>query len=90
MIGQSPRSPLIWLPLLTGGLACALVLSLGIGSVPLAPAQVVQALLRPNDQAVRAADIAIVWDLRLARALLAACVGAGLAGARRGVPGAVS
>lgn len=81
MIGQSSRSPLIWLPLLTGGLACALVLSLGIGSVPLAPARVVHALLRPNDQAVRTADIAIVWDLRLARALLAACVGAGLAGA---------
>lgn len=76
-----PHSPLVWAPLLVGGLACALVLSLGIGSVPLAPARVVQALLRPNGQAVRAADIAIVWDLRLARALLAACVGAGLAGA---------
>lgn len=79
--GGSWRSPLLWAPLLAGGLLVALVLSLGVGAVGLSPARVALALLSPADPAVRAADVAIVWDLRLARALLAALSGAGLAAA---------
>ncbi|MCU0490339.1 MAG: iron ABC transporter permease [Chloroflexaceae bacterium] len=71
----------LWGPLLLGGLALALLLSLGVGAVTLTPAQVMQALLSPDSPGLRPADVAIVWDLRLARALLAALVGAGLAGA---------
>jgi len=61
------------MPLLLG--ATALV-SLGVGAVPLPPTEVVRALLDPKgvDPPVRA----IVWDLRLARVLMAMAVGAGL------------
>lgn len=76
-----PALPPLWPALLTGGLALAVVLSLGVGGVALSPARVVRALFAPADPSVRAADVAIVWDLRLARVLLAALVGAGLAGA---------
>ncbi len=72
---------LLWATLLTSVLAVVMLLSLGVGGVALAPERVLGALLSPNDPAVRPADVAIVWDLRLARVLLAALVGAGLAGA---------
>lgn len=81
MIRRSPPSPLLWAPLLAGGLGVAMVLSLGVGGVALSPDRVVRALFAAADPAVRPADVAIVWDLRLARVLLAALVGAGLAGA---------
>lgn len=80
MTRRAPLTPLVWAPALAGGLALAIVLSLGVGGVGLAPGRVVRALLSPADPAVRPADVAIVWDLRLARVLLAALVGAGLAG----------
>lgn len=57
----------------------ALIVSLGVGAVPLTPGEVVAALTRADT--VPAAHITIVWDLRLPRALLALLVGAGLAGA---------
>jgi iron complex transport system permease protein len=56
-------------------------LSLGVGAVALPPERVLRALLDRGDPLLRPADVAIVWDLRLARALLALLVGAGLAGA---------
>jgi iron complex transport system permease protein len=76
------RAPL-WgrVTLLSGALLVALVLSLGTGAVALPPGHVLRALLDRADPALRQADVAIVWDLRLARALLALLVGAGLAGA---------
>jgi iron complex transport system permease protein len=64
-------------------LAIALVLSLGLGAVPLAPGQVLTALAlhTPWGGPADAATVTIIWDLRLARALLAALIGAGLAAA---------
>jgi iron complex transport system permease protein len=67
--------------LLSGALLVSLLLSLGTGAVALPPARVLRALLNRADSALRPADVAIVWDLRLARSLLALLVGAGLAGA---------
>jgi iron complex transport system permease protein len=78
MIGK--RSSLVaWLALLGAALLLALVLSLGLGAVALPPQCVLRALI--DRSGLRPADVAIVWDLRLARALLALLVGAGLAGA---------
>ncbi len=79
MSGRALARPLVWAPLLALALATAGVLSLGVGAVGLAPRAVLGALLAPG--AAEAAAVTIVWDLRLARALLAALVGAGLAGA---------
>ncbi|MFQ5856519.1 MAG: FecCD family ABC transporter permease [Anaerolineae bacterium] len=68
---------------LSGLLAIALVLSLGLGAVPLTPGQVLGVLAAhtPWGSPVDKIDATIVWDLRLARALLAALIGAGLAAA---------
>lgn len=62
-------------------LLAALVLSLGVGAVAIAPAQVLYALLAKarGTAAPDAMHITIVWDFRLARALLAVVVGGGLA-----------
>jgi iron complex transport system permease protein len=65
--------------LLAGLLALAVFVSLGLGAVNIPPAQVWAALTSP--QSVSPADRTIVWDFRLSRALLAAVVGAALAGA---------
>lgn len=56
-------------------LAAALVLALAVGAAPIRPAAVVRALTGGGDATTRA----IVLDLRLPRAVLAALVGAGLA-----------
>ena len=63
-------------------LVIAIFLSLGIGAVNIPPAQVWAALVPqgPDPQGNSAAHT-IVWDLRLPRILLAAGVGAALAGA---------
>lgn len=58
-------------------LLAALVFSLGVGAVYIPPRQVLNALL--GSPGARPADVAIVRDLRLARVLLAALIGAGLA-----------
>ena len=64
-------------------LALALVLvgagSVGVGAVPLAPADVWEALARGGAGGGAATSRAIVWDLRLPRILLAALIGGGLA-----------
>jgi iron complex transport system permease protein len=78
-VGRGRLPALLWMALLAALLLVAGVLSLGVGAVALPPGRVIAALADPAT--ARAADVAIVWDLRLARALLAALVGAGLAGA---------
>ncbi len=65
--------------LVGGGLAAALLLGLAVGPVTLPVGQVVAALLRPEDPALSRTTVTIVWDLRLARSLLALAIGAGLA-----------
>jgi iron complex transport system permease protein len=70
---------------LLGGLGAllvtAVILSLGVGAVAIPPGQVVTALLA-RARGIEAPDVThatIVWDLRLARVLLAVAVGGGLA-----------
>lgn len=67
--------------LLLALLGLATLFSLGVGAVFLPPGRVVNALLHPSGAGVKAADVVIVRDLRLARVLLAALIGAGLAAA---------
>lgn len=55
-------------------LVCA-VFSLGIGSLPLAPSQVVAALMAPAGDAASS----VVWSIRMPRVLLGVLVGGGLA-----------
>ncbi|HEY66537.1 MAG TPA: iron ABC transporter permease [Caldilineae bacterium] len=64
---------------LMGLLTLATLLSLGVGPVALSPARVADALLHRSDPGISRTTVAIVWDLRLARALLAVTIGAGLA-----------
>jgi iron complex transport system permease protein len=74
---------------LSGLLLAALVVSLGLGAVPVAPGQVLEALAShtPWGGPANPVDVTIVWDLRLARALLAALIGAGLATAGAALQG---
>lgn len=65
--------------LLSSLLTLAIFLSLGLGAVTIAPAQVWAALAAPGD--INPAIQTIVWDFRLARVLLVAVAGAALAGA---------
>jgi len=60
-------------------LVVVVILSLGFGAVAISPGQVLN-VLNPN-ATPSAATQTIVWDLRLARVLLAALTGAGLGGA---------
>ncbi len=60
---------------LGGALALAAVLSLIVGSVPLAPGDVLAALAGGGDATART----VVWQLRLPRTVLAVAVGGGLA-----------
>jgi iron complex transport system permease protein len=80
MVRRAPLPPLLWAPLLLGGVLVALLYSLGVGGVAVPLDQVARALVTPRDPTLRPAYLTIVWELRLARALLAALVGAGLAG----------
>ena len=79
-IGAVPTKAL-WLLGLSALAVAAGTVSLAVGSVPLAPDAVASALAHPS-----ASDLAhtVVWDIRLPRLLIAACVGAGL-----GVAGAM-
>ena len=79
---SSQAWPILLLSIL---LALAIFLSLGIGAVNIPPARV-WAVLNPQASidAVSPATRTIVWDLRLARVLLAALVGGS------GFPGFVS
>jgi len=70
---------IVTLLVLTGFLLVILVFSLGVGAVFISPDRVLNVLVNPNKPGLDPTDIAIVRDLRLARILLAALVGAGLA-----------
>jgi iron complex transport system permease protein len=66
---------------LIGLLLVSLILSLGVGAVTLSPSQVMAALWAKAGGAATVAPttLTIIWDLRLARALLAVVIGAALA-----------
>lgn len=65
-------------------LAFSLIVSLGVGAVPLAPSEVLAAL---SGSPLKGSHSAIVWDFRLARVLLASLCGAALASAGAGFQG---
>jgi iron complex transport system permease protein len=78
---MSKRGYIASLFILSGLLVLAVLLSLGVGAVALPPGRVLGVLLSLSGSEVSRTDVAIIWDLRLARVLLAALIGAGLAGA---------
>jgi iron complex transport system permease protein len=78
---MSNRRFLFFMVLMLALLALATVFSLGVGAVFLPPGRVLGVLLHPPGPEVMSTDLAIVRDLRLARVLLAALIGAGLAAA---------
>jgi iron complex transport system permease protein len=65
-------------------LILGLIVSLGVGAVPLTPGEVLAAL---SGSPAKASQSAIVWDFRLARVLLASLCGAALASAGAGFQG---
>ena len=75
------RNAAYLLAVLGGALVIVLILSLGMGAVAIPPGQVLSIIAQQVVHAPGAAsaEATIVWDFRLARALLAACIGAGLA-----------
>jgi iron complex transport system permease protein len=70
-----------WTPLLasTFALGLGLLLAVGVGSVQVAPLEVLQALWHGASGERLSASETIVWQIRLPRVLLAALVGASLA-----------
>jgi len=60
-------------------LLVTLVISVGMGAVSIPPRQVLAVLLQRSNPELSRTTVAIVWDLRLARTLLALVIGAGLA-----------
>ncbi len=77
------RVPLAY-SVLVLALVGGVVISLGVGAVPLSPTQVLAALLGHPE---RPAQAAIVWDFRLGRVLLVCVCGAALAAAGTGFQG---
>ncbi|MBN1426735.1 MAG: iron ABC transporter permease [Anaerolineae bacterium] len=77
------RAGLVY-PILGLALIMGLVVSLGVGAVPLTPGEVLAAL---SGSPLKASHQAIVWDFRLARVLLAGLCGAALASAGAGFQG---
>ena len=75
------RNAVYLLAMLSGALVIVLTLSLGMGAVAIPPGQVLSIIAQQltHAPAASSAEATIVWDFRLARALLAVCVGAGLA-----------
>jgi ABC-type Fe3+-siderophore transport system permease subunit len=75
------RNAVYLLAMLSGALVIVLTLSLGMGAVAIPPGQVLSIIAQQltHAPAASSAEATIVWDFRLARALLAVCIGAGLA-----------
>ncbi len=77
---MNERRWVAFLCLLSGILALVVLMSLGVGAVSIPPGQVLSVVLaRVLDwPGARSTQATIVWDLRLARVLLAVVIGAGL------------
>lgn len=78
---MSPRRFWITLALFLATLGLLMLLSLGMGAVPIPVGQVAGVLFNPADSGHDPASVAIIMNFRLARVLLAALVGGGLAAA---------
>jgi iron complex transport system permease protein len=70
-----------WLLLLGLLLLVVILTSVGVGAVRLTPLEVIRTLWATEPSGANPVAHTIVWDLRLPRVILAACVGAGLAAA---------
>jgi iron complex transport system permease protein len=78
---MSPRRFLISITLFGAALGVLMLLSLGVGAVPIPLKQVVDVLFNPSASSSDPTSVAIIMNFRLARVLLAALVGGGLAAA---------
>ncbi|MDO9436929.1 iron ABC transporter permease [Hydrogenophaga sp.] len=87
---RRPNGPLVMLVLAVCLLA-AIVLSFGIGPLKVSPADVLRIVFArfglADAEGLSARDIAVVWNLRIPRALMGALVGASLALAGAGLQG---
>ena len=87
---RRPSGPLL-LVLLAGLLLAAIVLSFGIGPLKVAPMDVLRIVLSrfglTDAESLNARDVAVIWNLRIPRALMGALVGAALALAGAGLQG---
>lgn len=82
---KRPRG--IFLVILLGLLVVVLLASLTVGAVSLPIRRVMTILMHPTAVGVDPMEATIVWDMRLGRVLLAALIGAGLAGAGAALQG---
>ncbi|MBH1964426.1 MAG: iron ABC transporter permease [Comamonadaceae bacterium] len=89
--GVRRPSGYLLLVLLSGVLLAAMVLSFGIGPLKVAPADVLRIVLERfglgDAEGLKARDMAVIWNLRIPRALMGALVGAALAMAGAGLQG---
>ncbi|MET4579745.1 FecCD family ABC transporter permease [Ottowia thiooxydans] len=89
--GVRRPSGYLLLLLLSGVLIAAMVLSFGIGPLKVAPADVFRIVLERfgigDAEGLKARDMAVIWNLRIPRALMGALVGAALAMAGAGLQG---
>ncbi len=87
---KRPSGPLL-LVVLAALLLAAVVLSFGIGPLKVAPGEVLRIVLArfglADSEGLSTRDIAVVWNLRIPRALMGALVGAALALAGAGLQG---
>lgn len=83
----SGRKRLTLIPVLLVFLGLAMLGSVAIGAVMVPLPRVVQALVWPHAAGVEGTDATIIWEIRFGRVLLAALIGAGLAGAGAALQG---
>lgn len=87
---RRPPGPLL-LGIFTALLGLCIVLSFGIGPLRVMPLDVLRIVLAPfglaDGEGLNPRDVAVVWNLRIPRALLGALVGASLALAGAGLQG---
>jgi iron complex transport system permease protein len=81
MTSSGRMRAIVVLGALVAALGVAFVAGAAFGAVPVAPVEVVRALLRALRGLALSPDQAVIWELRMPRVLLAALVGACLAGA---------
>lgn len=89
--GVRRPSGYLLLLLLSCVLIAAMVLSFGIGPLKVAPSDVLRIVLErfglADAEGLKARDMAVIWNLRIPRALMGALVGAALAMAGAGLQG---